>query len=326
MNGLPKLSEIEAAAAVVHAALVPTPQYAWPLLNELIGAEVWVKHENHLPVGAFKVRGGVVYMDDLARSRPAVRGVISATRGNHGQSIAFAARRHHLKVVIVVPHGNSREKNAAVRALGAELIEHGGDFTAAAEHAALVAEQRRLHRVPSFHPLLLRGVASYWLEFFRVLTDLDTVYVPIGLGSGICAGIAVRDALGLRTRIVGVVSRGAPAYALSYEAGRVVASPAQTRIADGVAVRQPDPAALAIIRAGAERIVQVDDDAVEAAMCVLFSATHNVAEGAGAAALAAVLQERDRLRAKKIGVVLSGGNVDRNVFARVLASDRGDSR
>ncbi len=315
---LPDRSAIDAAARLVHGALPPTPQYTWPLLGAALAAEVWVKHENHTPVGAFKLRGGLVYMDALVRREPAVRGVISATRGNHGQSIAFAARRHGLRCVIAVPHGNSREKNAAMRALGAELVEHGHDFQAAREEAARYAEREDLHYVPSFHPDLLLGVSSYWAEFFGAQPELDVAYVPIGLGSGICACVAVRNAFGLRTRIVGVVSSGAPCYARSVAAGKPVEAPVTTQLADGLACRVPEAEAVAVIAREVERIVEVDDAQVAAAMRLLYTATHNVAEGAGAAALAGALAERDRVRGQRVGLVLTGGNVDADVFARVL--------
>ena len=314
------LARLEQAAAVVHAAMPPTPQYRWPLLERALRAQVWVKHENHTPVGAFKVRGGLMYFHTLAESNERPRGVISATRGNHGQSVAFAATRHGLPATIVVPHGNSAEKNDAMRALGAELIEHGHDFQAAREHARRLADERGLLMVPSFHPLLVDGVASYSLELLRAVPELDLAYVPIGLGSGICGMIAARDALRLGTEIVGVVSEQAPAYALSFAAGRPVEHAAETRIADGVACRVPEAQALDILRHGCARVVRVGDDEVEAAMRLMFSATHNVAEGAGAAPLAAAMRERDRFTGRKLALVLSGGNVDRDVFARVLGA------
>ena len=323
---LPDRSAIDAAARLVHGVLPATPQYAWPLLGAALDAEVWVKHENHTPVGAFKLRGGLVYFDALVRREPAVRGVISATRGNHGQSIAFAARRHGLRCVIAVPHGNSREKNAAMRALGAELLEHGDDFQAAREEAARRAERDGLHYVPSFHRDLMLGVCSYWSEIFAAQPDLDVVYVPIGLGSGICACVAVRNALGLRTRIVGVVSAGAPCYARSVAAGRPVEAPVTTQLADGLACRVPEAEAVAVIAREVERIVEVDDAQVAAAMRLLFSATHNVAAGAGAAALAGALAERESVRGQRIGLVLTGGNVDADVFARVLDGERNEWR
>jgi len=313
------LNEIEAAAALVHAAMPPTAQYAWPLLSRRTGCETWVKHENHTPTGAFKVRGGLVFMDRLKRRSPGAGGVISATRGNHGQSIALAAARNGIAATIVVPHGNSVEKNAAMRAFGAELVEAGHDFDAAKEAAMKLAGERGLTMVPSFHRDLVAGVASYALELFRTAPPLDTVYVPIGLGSGICGTIAVRDALGLGTKVVGVVSTEAPAYALSFAAGRVVATNSADTMADGMAVRGPDAPALEVILKGADRIVQVSDAEIGAAMRAYYEDTHQLTEGAGAAALAALLQERDRVAGQRVGLILSGGNIDRPVYLRTLA-------
>lgn len=315
---LPDRSEIESAAQIVYQAVAPTPQYAWPLLCEAVGAEVWLKHENHTPTGAFKVRGGLVYMHELLAAQSEVRGVISATRGNHGQSLAFAARRHGLAAHIVVPFGNSKEKNAAMRALGAHLIEHGNDFQESREHATVLAAEHGWHMVPSLHRDLVRGVATYWFELFAAQPGLDVVVVPIGQGSGICAAIAARNALGLRTRIVGVVSAHAPAYKLSFEQRRAVEAPVDTALADGMACRVPDQAALDAIFAHVDQIVAVSDAEVAAAMKLIFQSTHNVAEGAGAAALAGVLQQRAALRGSRVGVALSGGNVDAGVFAGVL--------
>jgi threonine dehydratase len=319
---LPDRPAIEDAARIVYAAMPPTPQYAWPQLAQSLGAEVWVKHENHTPVGAFKVRGGLVYFDGLIRAAgERCSGVIGATRGNHGQSMAFAAKRAGLRCVVVVPRGNSREKNAAMRALGAELVEHGDDFQAAREHAAQLAQAERLHYVPSFHTDLVRGVATYWAELFNAVPDLDLVYVPIGQGSGINACVAARNAYAPKTRIVGVVSAHARCYALSFAAGRVIEAPVTTQLADGLACRVPDEESLAIIRAHVVRIVEVTDAEVAAAMRLMFTATHNVAEGAGAASLAGALQERAQLAGRKVGVTLCGGNVDADVFARVLAGE-----
>ena len=315
---LPDLKTLEAAAQLVHRVIPPTPQICWPLVCQRAEAEVWVKHENHTVAGAFKVRGGLVYMEALKQREPRVAGVIAATRGNHGQSVAFAAKRAGLRSVIVVPHGNSREKNRAMRALGAELIECGSDFQEAFEHAARLAEAERLHFVPSFEAALVAGVASYALELFSAVANFDAVYVPIGMGSGICGVIAVREALGLRTEVVGVVASGAPAYALSYAAGRPIASESALTIADGIACRVPNPEALEIIGKGASRVATVTDDEIRAAMRHLFSDTHNAAEGAGAAALAALLKERDRMRGRRVALILSGGNVDREVFAETL--------
>lgn len=314
----PELAEIESAAAIVHAAMPPTPQYCWPLLCERAGCELWVKHENHTPAGAFKIRGGLVYFSRMARSNEA-RAVIAATRGNHGQSVAIGAKRSGLHATLVVPHGNSVEKNAAMRSFGAELIEHGDDFQAALEHAQALAAQRGLVMVPSFHPLLVAGVASYGLELFRAVQAVDAIYVPIGLGSGVCATIAVRDALGLSTEVVGVVSAHARAYAESFARGVPVDSPVSTLLADGMACRTPNADALEVIWRGVDRVVEVTDDEVASAMRAIFECTHNVAEGAGAAPYAAVVRERERLRGKRVAIVLSGGNVDREVFAGVIA-------
>jgi threonine dehydratase len=315
---LPSLEALERAAALVHAVMPPTPQYRWPLLCERAGADVWVKHENHTPIGAFKVRGGITYMDALKRAEPGVTGVVAATRGNHGQSIALAARRTGLHPVIVAPHGNSVEKNAAMSALGCELIEHGHDFQAAYEHAAAMARERKLHRLPSFHPWLVLGVASYGLELFNAVPDLDTVYVPIGLGSGICGTIAARNALGLKTRVVGVVAENAAAYALSFAKRAPISTNSADTLADGMACRVPDESALAIIFAHAERVITVSEDEIKAAMRHYFTDTHNVTEGAGAAPLAALLRERDKMAGKRVALVLSGGNIDREKYGQVL--------
>jgi threonine dehydratase len=313
------LQDVEDAAAIVYAAMPPTPQYAWPLLAKRTGCDVWVKHENHTPTGAFKVRGGLVYMDQLKRAQPDVAGVISATRGNHGQSIALAAARAGIAATIVVPQGNSVEKNAAMRAFGAELFEAGHDFDAARETAMRLASERGLSMVPSFHRDLVCGVATYALELFRAAPPLDTVYVPIGLGSGICGTIAARDALGLSTKVVGVVSTEAPAYALSFAAGKVVPTNSADTMADGMAVRGPDAEALRIILKGADRIVKVSDAEIATAMRAYYEDTHQLTEGAGAASLAALMQERDRLAGKRVGLILSGGNIDRPLYLRALA-------
>lgn len=321
------LNTLQAAARTVHAVMPPTPQYRWPLLEAAFakgaddGTQLWVKHENHTPVGAFKLRGGLVFFDRLLRHGQRPAGVVSATRGNHGQSVALAAGRHGVPALIVVPHGNSREKNAAMRALGAELVEAGDDFQAARGHAQALAAERGWMVVPSFHPDLVAGVASYALELFAAAPDLHTVYVPIGLGSGACGLVAARDALGLATRIVGVVSSGAPAYALSLAAGQPVSHAVTTVLADGMACRTPEPDALAMLQAGLHGVVQVSDAEVAAAMRRLFEATHQVAEGAGAAGLAAAWQQRDQCAGRRTALVLSGGNVDRDVFAAVLSSN-----
>jgi threonine dehydratase len=313
------LAELHSAHEVVLRTLRPTPAFSWPLLGERVGAEVVVKHENCQPTGAFKVRGGLTYVDALMRGAPETRGLISATRGNHGQSLAFAGRRAALAVTIVAPRGNSREKNAAMRALGAELIEHGQDFQAAREEAMRLAETRDLHAVPSFHRDLALGVSTYALELMSDHPDLDALYVPIGQGSGICGCIAARDALGLKTEIIGVPSSEAPAYALSFAAGHVVRTNSADTFADGMATRVPDEEALAVIEKGAARVVLVDDEEIAAAIRAYWTDTHHLAEGAGAAALAAAMKERARLQGRKVGLVLSGGNIDFDLFQRWVA-------
>ena len=319
------LSELHAAKALVHQSFPGTPQYDWPLLAERVGAEVWVKHENHTPTGAFKVRGGLVYAERLARERAHVAGIVSATRGNHGQSLAFAGRRYGVTVTVVVPHGNSIEKNAAMRALGARLIEHGSDFEAAREHAAGLAVTEGLEFAPSFARDLVLGVATWALELFEAVSALDAVYVPIGLGSGICGAIRARDLLGLATEIVGVQSAGADPYVRSVAAGHLVGLNRADTLADGMAVRQPDAEAFAMIRAGAARIVTVTDDEIAAAMRAYWTDTHNLTEGAGAAPLAALLQERGRMAGKCVGVVISGGNIDLELFRTWVLGDGGSS-
>ncbi len=315
---LPTKSELDAAAAIVYARMAPTPQYAWPLLCEVLGTEVWLKHENHTPTGAFKVRGGLVYLHELMQREPKLKGIISATRGNHGQSIAYAAQPYGVSSQIVVPRGNSVEKNAAMRALGANLIEFGDDFQESREHAIALSQEHGWHMVPSIHHDIVCGVASYWTEFFTAQTNLDVVYVPIGQGSGICAAVAARNALGLQTAIVGVVSSHALAYKRSFEQNALIESPVSTVLADGMACRKPDAWAMQVIRDQVSAIVAVSDDEVANAMKHIFLATHNVAEGAGAAAFAAALQAKDSLKGMKVGISLSGGNVDHDVFARSL--------
>ncbi|MGY2847958.1 threonine dehydratase [Bradyrhizobium sp. USDA 4509] len=313
------LNELERAHRIVGTAVPATPAHAWPLLAERLGTEVVVKHENHTPTGAFKVRGGLVYLERLKRERPDVPGIISATRGNHGQSLAFAAGRQGVSATIYVPRGNSVEKNRAMHAFGAELVEHGDDFQAAREEAERRAQFAGLHMVPSFHPDLVLGVATYALELFRTAPDLDILYVPIGQGSGICGCIMARDLLGLKTEIVGVQSTEAPSYALSFAAGKIVTTESSNTLADGMATRIPD--AFALIRKGASRIVQVSDDEVGQAIRAYWTDTHNLAEGAGAAALAAALQEKSRLAGKRVGLILSGGNIDFDLFRTWIGTD-----
>lgn len=313
------LDELRASADLVHSTMPATAQYTWPLLAKRYGCKVVVKHENHTPTGAFKVRGGLVYMERLKRERPHVQGIVSATRGNHGQSLAFAGWRAGVPVVIVVPRGNAAEKNAAMMAFGAELIEHGLDFDEARTHAAEIATERGYEFAPSFQVDLVKGVATYALELFTARPDLDAVYVPIGLGSGICGLIRTRDLLGLDTKIIGVVSENAPAYALSLEAGRVVETNSARTFADGMAVRVPSAEALAIIAAGVDHVIRVSDDEVAEAIRAYWTDTHNAAEGAGAAPLAAIGKERTALAGKTVCAILCGQNIDRAVMLEVLA-------
>ncbi len=313
-------AELDAAAELVHRTLPMTPTYAWPLLAAATGAHVWVKHENHMPVGAFKVRGGLVFVDRLLARRPDVAGLLSATTGNHGQSLAFAGSAAGLPVTIVVPHGNSPDKNAAMRALGAEVVEHGRDFQDAREHAALLgAADPGLEMVPSFHPDLVLGVATYALELFEAVPELHTVYVPVGMGSGASALIGVRDLLGLTTEIVGVVAERADATARSFAAGTVVTTETADTFVDGVATRSPDPEAIRRIVAGAARIVRISEDATAEAMRLLFRTTHNVPEPAGALALAALLAEADGAQGRRVAVVQTGSNIDAGTLETVLA-------
>jgi threonine dehydratase len=319
MQTLSPLPEIEAIAKEIDEIVPATPQFSWPLLNQRTGCELWVKHENHTAIGSFKIRGAVNYANRLMEREPGVKGVIAATRGNFGQAVAFAGSRLGLASTIVVPHGNSAEKNRSMRAWGAELIEHGEDFQAALVESRRLASLRGLHWIPSFHLDLVRGNAASMLNFLRAAPALESVYIAIGLGSGACALAMARDALGLSTRIVGVSAERAPAAALSFEARRVVVHPSTTRIADGMASSTPDTEALELMLRGVERIVRVSDEQIEAAMRAYFSDTHNVAEGAAASALAAILSERRAVAGRRVGVVFSGGNVDTGTFARVLA-------
>jgi threonine dehydratase len=323
MGLLPTLDEIRAAQNLIYALMQPTPQISWPLLNRRLGSEVWVKHENHTPIGAFKARTAIVYAAELFKHSPGICGLITATRGNHGQSVALAGTRFGVPVTIVVPFGNSVEKNAAMRAQGATLLEYGQDYQEAREYAGRLALEQGWHFVPSYHRDIVKGVASYWVELFSALPELDVVYVPIGMGSGICAACAVRNGMQLKTKIVGVVSEGAPAYALSFEAGKKVEARVTTIIADGMACRQPDDEPLVIIGQNVDHMVRVSDDEIREAMRVYFTDTHNVVEGAGAAALAAACQERSALSRKRVGLIVTGGNVDRDVFAKVLLDGKG---
>src|ERR1700754_4837150 len=313
------IEQLDQAAGLVYQVMAPTPQYAWPKLRTRIGCNVWVKHENHTPTGAFKVRGGLVYMDRLKRAQPGVPGIVTATRGNHGQSISFSAGRAGIPATIYVPHGNSPDQNASMSTFGARVVEFGKDFDEAKHEAHRVAAAENLHFIPSFHWDLVAGVASYALELFRAVAKLDAVYVGVGMGSGICGLITVRDLLGLKTEIIGVGAVNAPATALSFEAGKPVTTPTARTFADGIATREPMAEVIETIRRGAARFVKVTEDEMAHAMRVYFDDTHHVAEGAGAAPLAALLQERERMAGKTVGVILSGGNIERARFMQVLA-------
>lgn len=310
---------LSTAADLVAQYMQATPQICWPLLSERCGMEVWVKHENQTPIGAFKVRGGLIYMDALKRTRPHVAGVITATRGNHGQSVAFAARTSGIRAIVVVPHGNSREKNSAMKAFGAELIEYGQDFNEAFDFAKEQAEMQDLEFFPSFDPTLVAGVGTYTMELLNAVPDLDVIYVPIGLGSGICGAISAREALGSTADIVGVVAENAAAYSLSYDAGELISTNSADTFADGLAVRIPDARALEIILSGAARIITVSEAEMRMAVRNYYTDTHNLAEGAGAASLAALLQEKDKMLGRKVGLVLSGGNIDRELYLDILS-------
>lgn len=312
------LEELQSAVRLVRNSMPPTPQYCWPLLCERTGCEVWVKHENYTPIGAFKIRGGLVFLDELMKSGDKINGLITATRGNHGQSIALAGAKYGVSVTIYAPHGNSVEKNAAMRAFGAELVDFGSDFDEARVESDRVAAERGLTFVPSYHPWLVRGVSTYAHELFSDIDDLDTVYVPIGMGSGISGLIMARDLLGLKTKIVGVVAENAPAYALSFEAGEVRETNSAATFADGVACRVPDETALDLICKGADRIVTVSEDEIAQAIRHYYTDTHNLVEGAAATPLAALMKEREALGGCKAGLVLSGGNIDAAPFAEVL--------
>ncbi len=317
-TGLPTIAEVRAAAETVYSVMQPTPQYRWPLLCERIGADLWVKHENQTPIGAFKARTAIVYAEELLKREPGTRGLIAATRGNHGQSVALAAQRKKLECVVVVPHGNSVEKNSAMRAQGAKLIEHGEDFQSALERAKELSSELGFHLVPPYHRDIVLGVATYWLELFTAVHDIDVAYVSVGMGSGICSGSAVRNGLGLKTKLVGVVSQHAPTYALSFEQRKIVEAPVKTVLADGLACRKGDADALSVILENVDHFVRVSDAEVGEAMRAMFVDTHNVVEGAGAAPLAAALREAGDLKGKRVAVIATGGNVDHDVFARVL--------
>jgi threonine dehydratase len=312
------IDQIHDAQSLIYRYMPATPQYTWPLVNLRLGAEAWIKHENHTPVGAFKLRGALVFLAWLKDEQPELEGVVAATRGNFGQGVGMAARLFGLKCVIVVPHGNSQEKNRAMQAQGVELITQGNDFQESLEFARALAVKRRFAFIDSFHERLVLGTATYALEYLEGSPELDLVYVPIGMGSSICGMAAARNALGLKTEIVGVTAEAAPAIANSFREGVVLEAPAQTAIADGLACRRPNPEALAVMLENVSRIVQVSDEEILEAMRALHEDTHNLAEGAGAASMAAALKEKTMLHKKRVGILLTGGNVDREIYRGVL--------
>ena len=293
------LDDLEDAARLVAAHLPVTPAYRWPLLERVTGGPTWVKHE--LQTGAV------------------VPGLIAATRGNHGQSVAYAGQRRGLPVTIVVPEGNSPDKNASMAAFGADLVVHGRDFQESLEHARALAEERGLVFVPSFHPDLVAGVATGAAELHAQAGRLDVIYVPVGLGSGICAHVAVRDLLGVGTEIVGVVADRAPAHALSFAAGRPVSTTDADTFVDGVATRTPVPDAVAAMVAGVSRFVRVPEAEAERAMRVLGQTTHQMPEPAGAIALAGLLNDPGRSPDATAAVIMTGGNCDTDLVLRVLS-------
>jgi threonine dehydratase len=323
---LPSLAQIRDAQTVVYRSMPPTPQYSWPLLNQHLRAEAWIKHENHTPVSAFKLRGALVYIDWLKQTQPGLAGVVAATRGNHGQGVGMAARLAGLCAVIVVPHGNSREKNRAMLAQGVELIEYGRDFQESLEFARTIAAERGFAMVDSFHERLVMGTATYALEFLEATPPLETVYVPIGLGSSICGMAAARNALGVNCKIVGVVAAESPSYALSLRERRLVEAPSRTVIADGLACRTPNLLAMEVIWKNVDRIIEVSDTEIAEAMRAYYQDTHNLAEGAGAAALAGALQEMNAHEGKCIGIILTGGNVDKEMYEQVLTDNSNNDR
>jgi len=319
------LDDLHDATAVVRSLVPPTPAYAWPLLARRTGVEVVVKHENHTPTGSFKARGGLVYVEMLRRENRLPPGLVTATRGNHGQSVAIAAKKAGIPALIVVPEGNSAEKNAAMEAFGGKLVVAGRDFDEARAIAGRIASERDYHCVASFDRALVLGVATYAYELLTDWPDLSRVYVPVGMGSGICGMIAGRDLLGLRTEIIGVVADNAPAFALSLACGHPVSTNSANTFADGLACRQPQAEPFAIIRKGAAQIVRVSETEIAEAVRVIYTDTHNVAEGAGAAPFAALLKQREALQGKRVAIVLSGGNIDISVFTRLLHAETRDA-
>jgi len=313
------LDELHQAKELIHTVMPATPAYNWPQINSNTGCNVWVKHENHTPTTAFKVRGGIYLLDKLSRSKNKPPGIISATRGNHGQSLSFSGASKGIPVVIVAPECNSADQNRAIKSFGAKLILHGVDFEASRQYSHKLQEENGYFHVPPFCRDLVIGVATYALEFMSAVKDLDTIYVPVGMGSGICGLIKTRDLLGLKTKIVGVVAEGAPTFYQSFQAGHIIPTSEANTIADGVATSSPMEEGFEIIKHGAERIVKVSDQQIAEAMYQYYKFTHNLAEGAGATALAALNKEKQLMAGKKVGVILTGGNIDFKRFCEYVA-------
>jgi len=314
------LMELEQAATDIYQVTPATPQYNWPLLAKTTGCDVWVKHENHTPTAAFKVRGGIHLLNQLMKANNKPKGIISATRGNNGQSLSYASKRAGLPLTIVVPECNNIDQNNAIQGFGADLVVHGKDFEAARKHSLILQQELGYQAIAPFEKSLIVGVASYAIELFSAIKDLDTVYVPIGMGSGICGLIKTRDLLNLKTKIVGVVAEGAPTFALSFAAGKVVNTDYANTIADGVATSAPIEEAFEIIKKGASRVITVNDLEIAKAMYQYYQTTHNLSEGAGAVPLAGLMKEKQQMKGKKVGLILSGGNIDFESFNKHVSS------
>lgn len=314
----PSFEDALRARELVMQHLRRTPTWSYPALSRELGCELFIKHENHQPIGAFKVRGGISLMaslSDLERGR----GVVAATRGNHGLSLAYAARLFGTRAVIVVPHGNNPEKNEAMRALGAELVEYGRDFDEACQQAErLVASQGLRYIHSAEEPAMLAGVASLGIELFEDVPDLDYVFVPVGLGSGICGICLARGVLSPRTQVVGVQAERAPSIYLSWKQKRLVTTESADTFADGLATRVPAELTLEVIQRDVADFVAVGEGAIAWAIRDLLRYTHNLAEGAGAAPLAAIRERRDWVRGKRVAMIMSGGNIDTATLKRVL--------
>jgi threonine dehydratase len=313
----PTCEDILAAAPVVHRYVKPTPLYEWPALSQLLGCRLFLKHENHTPTTAFKVRGGIYLVSRLPAEQKR-RGIIGCTTGNHGQSLAYACRLFGVRCVLVVPARANPDKLAAMRALGAELIEHGQDFDDARAHCETLCEREGLRYVHSANePDLIAGVGTYALEIFDDLPEPDVILVPVGLGSGICGTALTAARRRPATRIIGIQSELAPAVTRSWREGKPIETASPTTFAEGMATRVPADLTLAIMRRHVHDMVLVSDEELREAIRLLLRVTHNLAEGAGAASTAAAWKLRDKLVGKTVVAVLSGGNLDLRELARI---------